>query len=418
MSDIIIKPADWNIQAAKYGIKPGDRVILQGNRAELEFHDLKGTKENPIVVTATEKIIIKRSGTGGRVVHFFNCDYIVFTGTEKKLIEITGGGHGVTFHDGSNHLEVSNLHIHHVGYSGIDITNYPTCDPKTWRGAYTMEDIYVKDNKITDLTDGEAIYIGGSHYHTSFPLSNCPSGAKTALEHDAKNIHVTDNEIRNVGADGIQIGSATGGAYVTGNTVENFGVKKVFAQNAGIIMNPGTIAEVAYNTVNTGTGFGIQLQGPGGSYVHNNLVVNTGTVDGGGIMQVNYMPNGKTDRVVNNTFVNISRVGVEFYNPVEFSGNVLNTKAGIPLYKQGGGLGKMSKSLANVELAGDLSSLRLDTAYVPTATSPVPDGVGYADYQKPKPVVVKEAGSVELITTDGIESWYLTTPSGKKKKIE
>ncbi len=292
MSDIIIKPSDWNIDAVKYGIKPGDRVILQGpNRDAIEFHNLIGTKDKPIIITATDKVLVKRAGTGGRVMQFSNCDYFRITGTDNNLLEITGGGHGVTVSNMSNHVEIDHLYIHHVGYSGIDITNYPTCDPKTWRGAYTMEDILVHDNRITDLTDGEAIYIGPSHYHSSFPLSGCPSGVKSALEHDVKNVQVVNNYIDRIGADGIQVGGATGGktvekqeisGIIRGNEVRNTGLKKVASQASGIQANPGSALVIEGNIVDGCTNFGIIVQGRTSTVVRRNRISNTV----GGIMTV------------------------------------------------------------------------------------------------------------------------------------
>lgn len=427
MSDIIIKPSDWNIDAVKYGIKPGDRVILQGpNRDAIEFHNLIGTKEKSIIITATDKVLVKRAGTGGRVVQFFNCDYVRLTGGPGKLIEITGGGHGVTVSSGSNHAEIDNLYIHHVGYSGIDITNYPTCDPKTWRGAYTMEDILVHDNRITDLTDGEAIYIGPSHYHSSFPLSGCPSGVKSALEHDVKNVQVVNNYIDRIGADGIQVGGATGGktvekqeisGIIRGNEVRNTGLKKVASQASGIQANPGSALVIEGNTVDGCTNFGIIVQGRTSTVVRRNRISNTV----GGIMTVARETADKgTFQVYDNTFTDITGNGVESYSNTDFSNNILQVKTGGTLFKKYGGT--LTNTSKNVELFGNSEQLKLDANFVPMEGSPAympdqPADIGaFTAARKPK--TLTEAGTIKVETTGTITKIYVVTPSGKRIELQ
>lgn len=326
--DIVLKTSDWNIQQAKFNVQPGDRILFSGTYGATEFRDLKGTKEKPIIITATGKTIIKGVG-GGRAVQISNCDYVRFTGGIAKLIEITGGGHGITASNGSNHIEVDNLYIHHVGYSGIDITNYPTCDPKTWRGAWTMEDILVHDNRITDLTDGEAIYVGGSHYHASFPLSGCPAGITSALEPDVKNVQVYNNYIDRVGADGIQVGSATGGGSIHHNEVRNTGLKKVANQASGIQANPGSSIVIEDNIVDGCTNFGIIVQGRTSTVVRRNKVSNTV----GAIFTVARETADKGRfQVYENQFTNIqptpAGVGVEVYSDTDFQDNVLQMAGG------------------------------------------------------------------------------------------
>lgn len=374
-ADILLRPADWNISAAKYGVKPGDRLIMSGNRLEIEFHDLQGTAENPIIITALAPIVINAINPGARVVQFINCQYVRLTGdpggTGAANIKIDGGGQGVDFRDLSLHVEADHLDVT-TGYSGLNAKTDPTCDPRTWRGNFVLDGVYFHHNSISTKT-GEAIYIGESHYNTVGAIQGgpCASGQTTAQEHEVRNVIIEYNTITTSGADAIQVGAVPSGTcWIRYNTVNDYGSQGARTQNAGIILNPGTVAEIYGNTVNTGTGFGLQLQGPGGSYVHNNLLINCGTKDGGAVMQVNYMPNGKTDRVVSNTFLNTSRVGLEYYGPVDFQGNILNTKIGVPFYKLAGAAGKITTKAGTVEISGDPSLLKLDAAYAPTKDSP------------------------------------------------
>jgi hypothetical protein len=203
MSDIILKPTDWYTSNAKYPAKPGDRFILQGDRAEIEFHDLKGTAENPIIITALSRVLIKGINPGGRVVIFSNCQFVRFTGDPNNkneyTVEITGGGQAVDFRDLSSDFEADHLNIHDVGYLAIAGKTDPTCDPKTWRGNFTLRNPRIHHCIMKNIMTGEAIYVGESHYHTTFPLTNCPSGVniyaitclKTLVEMQSKLVRVS-----------------------------------------------------------------------------------------------------------------------------------------------------------------------------------------------------------------------------------
>jgi hypothetical protein len=337
-------------------------------------------------------------------------------------ITITNGGQGVDFRDLSSGVEADHLTID-VGYSGLNAKTDPTCDPKTWRvsptnpGGFVLDGVYFHHNDITTKT-GEGIYICESHYHTTFPLPpNCPNGATSAQEHEGKNIIVEDNLIRTSGADGIQVGSCPTGAIIRRNNVRKSGTAKVYGQTAGIIANPGTVAQIYDNVIEDVVGFGIQLQGPGGSQVHHNLVINSGSADGGGIMQVNYMPNGQVDKIYNNTFVGIVREGLEYYNAVEFKDNILNMASGA-FYKQGGGAGKLTKS-GNIELSGDLGLLKLDASYTPLPDSPAYRDSGDAGaiqaVRIPKTVI--EDGKITVEVTGSVTEVFITTTSGKRIKL-
>lgn len=420
MADIILKPTDWNIQAAKYGVKPGDRLVLQGDRKEIEFHDLIGTAESPILITALTKINIGAVNPGGRVVQFMNCRHVHLTGDPFNMgsyyIWINGGGQGVDFRELSSDVEVDHLDIT-TGYSGINAKTDPTCDPKTWRGNFTMKNVHIHHNRISTKT-GEGIYAGQSHYNTVGAIQGgpCASGAKTAMEHEMVGVVVEDNVITTSGADGIQVGSCPSGAIIRRNQVFKYGTQNGWGQNSGIIVNPGTVASVYDNKIDMGTGFAIQLQGPGGSVVRNNLILNPGM---GGIMAAVYpcagVPSQPDYQVYNNTLVNIKGVALQYYCPVTFRNNVLQLVAGAVAYKNDGGIAGQLAESGNTQL---LSVSELDSNYVPVSAAVVPAGVGYSDYKPPAPIITREAATIECITTNGVSEWWLTTATGKRKKIE
>lgn len=411
MSNFKITPKVYKVDGAAY--KPGDNLILMGPvRNDIMLVGLKGTQDKPITVTADEKLLIKGIYPGQRVVLFSGCSFIRFVGLDGAPIEITGGGQAVDFRELSTNFEAAYLHIHHVGYSGINGKTDPTCDPKTWRGNFTLYYPWIHHCLIEDLTDGEGIYVGESHYHQTFPLKNCPTGVTSAKEHDVIGAKIHDNIVRRVGADGIQLGANIEDGYIGRNEVTEFGTKlingkPVFGQSSGIQANPGTVAIIEDNVVNGGSSFGIIAQGRSGTIVRRNRVSNTV----GGIMTVARETNDNgVLQVTKNTFTDITGVGVEYYSPVNFDQNVIQVKTGSQLYKQGGSGGKITKP-NNFELIGNSEQLGLDASGIPTAASKIPAGVGWKDFVKPeppKPVKLFSQALIEQVTTNGVVEYFLT----------
>jgi hypothetical protein len=412
MSDIIITPKDWNFEAVKYNAQPGDRIILTGGSfAEIEFHNLKGTLESPIIVTALTKTVIKGLNAGGRVVQFINCAFIRFTGDpnddNSQLIEVTGGTQAVDFRELTTDFEVDHLYIHDVGYLGIGGKTDPTCDPKTWRGNFTLRRPRLHHNKIVNIRTGEGLYIGESHYATTFPLTNCASGIKTALEHDVTEVEVYDNIFENIGRDGIQVGAATGGGFIRNNRVTNFGLTKEYGQGSGIQANPGSDLIIEDNIIDGGSNFGIILQGRTGTIVRRNLIKNTI----GGIMTVAREATDKgTFQVYNNTFIDITGNGVEYYSNTSFTNNILQMKSGTLVKRYGG----LLIDTGNIKMIGTSDQLKLDANYTPLEGSPAFGLVVDAGaFQSVK--VTHEPGTIEVETRSGVNSVYVTTPSGRIK---
>lgn len=427
--DITIPASAWYVDINKTGNanayvitpKPGQTVCFaDGVRAAIEFHNMNGVSGAPITFASCSGTTIKGSA-GQHVVQFFNSSFVRVSG-QQGPIDITGGGHGLYFRDLSTDVEAHTVWFHDLGYSGFEAKTDPTCDPKTWRGAFTLRNPVVKNCRFTDIATGEAIYIGESHYSTTFPLSGCVSGVKAAQEHDVVGATVTGCTFKNIGRDAIQIGASTG-MSVTYNNIQFFGTTKEYGQGSGVTWNPGSTGEVAYNTIDTGSGFGILAQGRGSGKIHHNLIINTGTpADGGGIMVAAYAPVDAAGYIVtDNTLVNINRVGIEYYSPLTWGNNVLQMTSGI-LKKQGGSAGKITVSGKNIELSGNSEQLKLTADYIPTEASPAylpdsPADIGaFSAVRKPKIIVETAILSVE--TTGDVVEVYAVTPAGKRVKIK
>jgi len=409
---------DKNTNANAYVIspKPGQTVCFaDGQRADLEVHNIVGTAIAPIWFRSCGGTIFK-AGFDKHMLFFSGSAFFkVFgdNGDGYGPIEITGGNAGLSVAKLSTDADIEFINFHDIGYVAFEAKTDPTCDNRTWRGGFIMRNIIFRNNTIRNCLDGEGVYIGESHYNSvgAIQPKPCPDGTSTAKEHQVIGVLVANNIIKGTGADGIQVGATTADCEIHDNDVSDYGKKNGWAQNAGIITNPGTVADVYNNRVDTGTGFGIQDQGPGGAKIHDNLILNPGQ---GGILSAIYpvegMINLPATQIYNNTIVNAKGSALEYYAPVTFKNNIFQLATGAVAYKKGGSAGVLTES-GNTQLSG--ISGKLDAIYAPVAGA-VPAGVGY----KPLPTVVKEAGSVELITTNGIDEWWITSPSGKRKKIE
>lgn len=415
-----IGPNEWNIDGTKYA--PGDILNLTGGtRYEIEFHNLRGTAGKPITVTASNPLTIRATNLNGgnRVVQYYNSAFIDFTGGQDMKIDITGGGQGVDFRDCSTDCRVQYINFHDIGYSAVNMKTDPTCDPKTWRGNFVLRNPVVNNCRFYNIKTGEAIYIGESHWHTQLDRS-CNGSTIKVKEHEVTGALVYNNTFENIGRDCVQIGGCPTGAKIYGNTLKNFGTTKEYGQGAGLQANPGTVAEIYDNYIETGSNFGVILQGPGGSIVRNNVIVNTGgTSDGGGIMTAQYIPNGKTDVIRNNTLINITRYGLQYFSPVELSDNIINMKSGFSVLNKGGSAGTILDS-GNVKLVGDPTPLKLDANYFPLVGSPAygeTSDKGARQSVKP-PKVVIEPANVTVESTGNLISIFVTTPSGKRFIID
>lgn len=416
MSEFRIPTTQWKIDAAAMGIKPGDRLILKGTYRDTLFLNLKGSVEKPIQIVPDGEVTFLASGKGSKVVSAENTQSIVFGDKNGRFI-VTGGTHSMDFRLFSTNIELCFVTLKDTGYSGLNIKTDVSCDPKTQSGNFLLQDVNVHDILVDGCLDGEGGYIGLSHFHLPISMS-CSGKSVQVKEHEVKNVQVIDSIFRNIGRDGLQLGSCTSGGYIARNRVENTGLKKEYGQASGIQLNPGTLALVEGNIINNCGSYGLIFQGRMGSVARRNLIRNTI----GGVFTVARENDPGSFLIENNTFIDISPADgnfMDYYSNTTLKNNLIHMKSGSPIMKMYNGA-KLTDT-DNKRYTGDVSALKLDSDYVPMAGSSIPAGVGWKDFVKPipePPKPTKEVGAVELITTDGIQEWYLTTPSGKRKKIE
>jgi hypothetical protein len=180
----------------------------------------------------------------------------------------------------------------------------PSCDDATIRGNFTMYNVSLHDNYVHD-TKGEAFYVGNSFYEKGMTLS-----CGVRLPHTIQGLKIYNNKITNSGWESIQVGCATGGAYVYDNTITNYGVMNEPVQNNGIQFSEGTKGICYGNLINGGSGIAINIIGNGDSFIHDNVIIKAGSF---GIFADERSSIGAGFRIINNTIVSPKNDGIRTY---------------------------------------------------------------------------------------------------------
>jgi hypothetical protein len=297
------------IDGIALGLKPGSVIGLSASIQynNLVFRNINGTYENPIIIRNCNGTAIL-NGTGlSFTLKTENSKFFQISGGNiSKIygIKIIGGSLGITLDKLSTNFEVDHVEIGNVSFAGIMAKTDPSCDDATNRGNFIMKNVYFHDNYIHD-TGGEAMYIGNSFYADGRTLS-----CGVRYPHEIHYLKINNNIIKNAGWDGIQVGCATKGARIYGNTIENYGTQNEYNQRSGIQLGEGTGGICYGNLVKTGTGNGMTILGLGDNYIYNNIIENAG---GAGIFcDERYTP-GPGFKFINNTILNPKGDGIRIY---------------------------------------------------------------------------------------------------------
>jgi hypothetical protein len=289
------------------GIKPGDTIfIAAGNREELVLENITGTDKKPIVIiNHGGKVIINTKKDYG--ILFNNSVHFKITGTGSSDVygfEIAStANHGLVVTEFSSFAEADHLEIHHVGYAGIVAKTDPNCTRKDLR-YFIMQNLSFHDNFIHDIT-AEGFYVGYSWY----PARDFKCGQDSLLySHEIHGIRIYNNNMKNTGQEGIQVGTGTKDVMIYSNTVFNYGVTNTLWQNHGVQIGQGTTGDFFNNSIRNGPAEAISLFGGGNNRLYNNVIVNSGAAavyqnDRGAVAGRNY-------QVINNTIINPAEYGV------------------------------------------------------------------------------------------------------------
>ena len=325
--DYIVK--GYHNNGEKLNFLPGQVICFDAfmHYEKIAFSNVKGTKENPIIIRNCGGVA-RISSPGGFALKFENSENFKLLGDGASdstygIKITTKTGFFVAMEKFTTDFEIARIEVagaskkglgENSGFAGIGIKTspYQDCDlfSDSTRKAWVMRNVLVHHNYIHD-TGGEGMYVGHGFYKGRIE-GKCT--VKT-YSHSIVGLRVHDNIIEDTGYDGIQIKNADEDCEVYNNVIRNFGNKNENAHNEGLFIGEGVTGKVYNNFIDTGTGHGIQFQGMGNNEFYNNVILNAGQ-DGfncsGSKMGV-YIPGGYF-MIFNNTIYNSGRNGFVFFN--------------------------------------------------------------------------------------------------------
>lgn len=170
-----------------------------------------------------------------------------------------------------SHYRITGNEVHDADV-GIYCKKNPNSDPQTQYPNYIIDDVEIDSNHVFN-TNGEGMYIG----HT-YPNGDPYNGGLIPVR--MRNVRIHHNRVENAGWDGIQLSNATDKCSIHDNIIINYGTLDVGSQRAGIIMGANTTGDVYNNTIDGGTGNCIQIFIYGHGNVYNNVIRGGTTLDG------------------------------------------------------------------------------------------------------------------------------------------
>lgn len=260
-------------------VKPGDTICFPaGTRSGIKLVNFNGTAVAPITFInhGGKTVINTGSSNGGIGITLSGSQHIHITGTGDSAnvygIEISNAANsGVdtnhagtssnTDTNGTEYVELDHLYIHDVGAGFRTAKNNNLLDTGiVWSG----HQFYIHDNYI-NITDNEAMYIGTSDTHGSFPIYD---------------IQVWNNKIDDAGYDGIQIRQAHTKVLVHHNVINGTGrhpcKNGTFDNTAGFNIAKGTDTGDWYDNTVTGARTAFYFEDARNVRVFNNLILDSG----------------------------------------------------------------------------------------------------------------------------------------------
>lgn len=315
-----VVPAGTKIIDGKaLGLKPGSIIGLSSAIAygTLEFHNIIGTKDQPIIITNCGGTVSIKATDKWHAVKTINSKYFRITGGSSPGvygIKIQGGEMGLKLDGLSTNFEVDHVEVSNPGFAGIMAKTDPGCDDATIRGNFTMYDVTLHDNYIHD-TGGEGFYVGNSFW------GGMDRACGKRLPHEIKGLKIYNNIVSNAGWEAIQVGCAIEGAEIYNNTIKNYGQANKLYQNNGIQIGSGTGGLVYNNFIKNGPGNGMIIMGIGDNVIYNNIIVDAGA---NGIFCDERFTPGEGFKFINNTIINPNMDGIRLYAELVPMNTILN----------------------------------------------------------------------------------------------
>lgn len=320
---ISVKTSSTNIiyydnAMTQLGVKAGDTLCIPpGDYEYIHFGKLTGTADKPVVIMNCGGLVrtgVNSSATAASFV-FSTCKYIKVEGTGAPSIpygfDVNGTNKngqkmfGVYFGNGSTDFEIHHTYIHDAGMF-LQAKTLQTCDHPEWQDPnFTMRNVKIHD-MLCRNSAWEGFYIGNTHY--LWDAGGC-TGLKS---HRLENVQVYNNDLENMGSDGIQISLADkGDNRVYGNRLVNYAMARNSPHAYGILSGGGSTLRIYNNFISKGYNSAIEIFGSGVNHVYNNLITDI-FFEGINCSDKTLFEPG-TAYIYNNTIYNTGKNGVKIY---------------------------------------------------------------------------------------------------------
>lgn len=289
---------DYNFTGAT--IPAGTTIVIKRDTQypvdsvyRLDLTRLKGTEQNPIIVTIDESTPLMFGSESYYGIAMNGCEHVIFDGRGYQNLE-----RGIHIHDNGNlsqsnqntinkplsicisvsdlstDIEIFGFEFYDCGFAGIMAKTDPkTNDPNTWRPTveggqgFNMMNCKFHNNYIHDV-GGEGYYLG---YFNAGTLVRTNDQGQTVSYRAHANINwrVYRNLFERCGWDGLQCN----GAYdtvIAYNTIIDSGVGGDFGQSTG--MSISLSGSVHNNIINKTGSSGIQFGPLGPLDIYNNMI--------------------------------------------------------------------------------------------------------------------------------------------------
>lgn len=260
-------------------VRPGDTLFIPaGHRDKLLIRNLKGQPGRPV-------IIMNKGGTVHlRTSHYYGlsvsaCRYLRITGAGLspdfygfQVNEVRAGA-GIGIGNRSSDIEIDHLLIEQCATAGIYAKTDPDCSLITTRENFIQFNTLIHDNTIRQVGN-EGMYIGSSFY--SGMTIRCNGKDTLVAPPVLKGVQVYNNKVSYTGWDAIQVSSAVERCAIYHNTIEYDSQSETDSQMSGILIGGGSQCDCSHNLIRNGKGDGIEDHGLGSNRIFNNIIIDAG----------------------------------------------------------------------------------------------------------------------------------------------
>ncbi|MCF2856730.1 right-handed parallel beta-helix repeat-containing protein [Pseudoalteromonas sp. SMS1] len=269
--DHLISTSQHLVDGNTMAIQAGDTVCLEaGQRGPLRLRNVQGSAHAPVILRNQNGVVTFSPYEYSIAIE--NSRWLRVTSNAVENESVYGLRLGGTLGIGalSEQIEIDHIEVYRARFAGMLIKTDPTCDPQTWAENFTMTGLRIHNNYIHDTELGEGMYIG---YTGLSRALMCDNELTTVYPHKIEDIHIYDNRLEHIAADGIQVNAIKQNAHIARNTIYRTGVSPFDPQwqNTGIQIG-GNNVEVKDNLIYRSGGNGMMIDGDDISVLNNHII--------------------------------------------------------------------------------------------------------------------------------------------------